>query len=271
MYNIHDHGFQIFRGVFKPAEIKQMRDKIEEQFQRLSKQDLVTRAKSEHFDYQGSIPDVIQSELEEFKYIIFDERVLNCVRTLIGPEIVYFQDSTIQIGTGLTGYHKDNVSRTEANHSDWKSNYEIVRMGVYFQNTKDYSGGINIRVGSHKHANLYSGRAVNVPLETGDIVFWKLTTTHSGNAKRLKIFPRIPLLGRIQRMLPDSFFRLEQMQRMALFASYAKPGLHLDNFINYLNLREDAPISFKNSNYSSEAISVAKTNGVNLLEPLTLA
>ena len=99
----------------------------------------------------------------------------------------------------------------------------------------------------------------------------KLTTTHSGNAKRLKIFPRIPLLGRIQRMLPDSFFRLEQMQRMALFASYAKPGLHLDNFINYLNLREDAPISFKNSNYSSEAISVAKTNGVNLLEPLTLA
>lgn len=268
MYNLNDHGFQVFSGVFKPAEITQMREKIQESFQRLSKQDLILEKKSEDFDFQSMIPDVIQEELKEFKYIIFDERVLSCVRTLIGPDIVYFQDSTIQIGIGLAGYHKDNISRNEANHSDWKSNYDVIRMGVYLQNTKDFSGGINIKVGSHKHANYHSGAGINVPLETGDIVFWKLTTTHSGNAKRLKILPSVPLLGRIQRMLPESFFIPEEMQRMALFASYGKPGIHLDNFINYFQLKDDTPIRVKNSNYSNEARSFANSNRVSLRDAL---
>ena len=214
------------------------------------------------------IPDVIQEELEEFKYIIFDERVLSCVRTLIGADIVYFQDSTIQIGTGMAGYHKDNKTNNDAEHSDWRSNYDVIRMGVYFQNTKDFSGGINVKIGSHNHANYHSGKGINVPLETGDIVFWKLTTTHSGNAKRLKILPSVPLLGRIQRMLPESFFIPEEMQRMALFASYGKPGIHLDSFINYFQLKGDTPTRVNNSNYSNEARSFAKANGVSLRDAL---
>ena len=46
MYNLSDHGFQVFSGVFKPAEITQMREKIQESFQRLSKQDLILEMKS---------------------------------------------------------------------------------------------------------------------------------------------------------------------------------------------------------------------------------
>ena len=268
MYNLSDHGFQVFSGVFKPAEITRMREKIQESFQRLSKKGLILERKSKDFDFQSMIPDVIQEELEEFKYIIFDERVLSCVRTLIGADIVYFQDSTIQIGTGMAGYHKDNKTNNDAEHSDWKSNYDVIRMGVYFQNTKDFSGGINIKIGSHNHANYHSGRGINVPLETGDIVFWKLTTTHSGNAKRLKILPSVPLLGRIQRMLPESFFIPEEMQRMALFASYGKPGIHLDSFINYFQLKGDTPTRVNNSNYSNEARSFAKANGVSLRDAL---
>ena len=268
MYNLSDHGFQVFSGVFKPAEIIRMREKIQESFQRLSKKDLILERKGKDFDFQSMIPDVIQEELEEFKYIIFDERVLSCVRTLIGADIVYFQDSTIQIGTGMAGYHKDNKTNNDAEHSDWRSNYDVIRMGVYFQNTKDFSGGINIKIGSHNHSNYRSGKGINVPLETGDIVFWKLTTTHSGNAKRLKILPSVPLLGRIQRMLPESFFIPEEMQRMALFASYGKPGIHLDSFINYFQLKGDTPTRVNNSNYSNEARSFAKANGVSLRDAL---
>jgi len=268
MYNLNDHGFQVFRGVFTSAEITRMRKKIQELFQRLNKQDLVIERKSKDFDFQSLIPNVIQEELEEFKYIIFDERVLSCVRTLIGSDIVYFQDSTIQIGHGFTGYHKDNNSINDAEHSDWKSNYDVIRMGVYFQNTKDFSGGINIKIGSHNHSNYRSGKGINVPLETGDIVFWKLTTTHSGNAKRLKMLPKFPLLGRIQRMLPESFFIPEEMQRIALFACYGKPGIHLDSYINYLQLKGETPARVNNSNYSNEARSFAKANGVSLRDIL---
>ena len=266
MYNLNDHGFQIFSGVFKPSEITQMRKKIQESFQRLSYQDLILKHKSKDFNFQSMVPDVIQKELKEFKYIIFDERVLDCVRTLIGSDIVYFQDSTIQIGEGLTGYHKDNKTDNDPHHNDWKSNYDVVRMGVYFQNVKDFSGGINIKLGSHNHADYHSGKGVNVPLETGDIVFWKLTTTHSGNAKRLKLLPRLALLGRAQRMLPESFFIPEEMQRMALFATYGKPGVHLDSFINYFKHKSDTPTRVHSSHYSDEARSLANSSGISLMD-----
>ena len=266
MYNLEDHGFQIFKSVFKPNEITQMRKKIYKSFHRLSAQDLILEKKSKDFDFKSLVPDVIQEELEEFKYIIFDDRVLKCVRELIGPDISYFQDSTIQIGTGLTGYHKDNVSRNDKNHSDWESNYDIIRMGIYFQNTKDFSGGLNLKVGSHKHANFHSGKAVNAPLKTGDIVFWKLTTTHSGNAKRLKMMPNISLLGKVQRILPDAFFMPEEMERIALFAAYGKPGLHLDTYSDYLNNKSDTTIRVKNSNYSNEARSIADSCGITLID-----
>lgn len=266
MYNLNEHGFQIFKSVFKPEEICQMREKIHESFHRLSKEDLIIERKSKDFDFKSLVPDVILEELKEFNYIIFDERVLKCVRELIGSDISYFQDSTIQIGTGLTGYHKDNVSRNDKNHSDWQSNYDIIRMGIYFQNTKDFSGGLNLRVGSHNHADLHSGKAINAPLETGDIVFWKLTTTHSGNAKRLKMMPNISLLGKIQRILPEVFFIPEEMERIALFAAYGKPGHHLDTYSDYLKNRSDTTIRVDNSYYSNEARTIADSHGITLRE-----
>ncbi|MDB2357148.1 hypothetical protein N9W10_03180 [Gammaproteobacteria bacterium] len=268
MYNLNDHGFQVFSGIFQPSEIEEMRNKIQEAFQRLSSQDLILKNKSQHFNFQSMVPDVIQNELKQFKYIIFDERVLDCVRKLIGSDIVYFQDSTIQIGEGLTGYHKDNKTDNDPNHSDWKSNYDVIRMGVYFQNVKDFSGGINIKLGSHNHADYHSGKGINVPLETGDIVFWKLTTTHSGNAKRLKFFPEISLLGRVQRMLPEYFFIPAEMQRMALFATYGKPGVHLDSFINYFKSKSDTATRVNSSHCTDEARSLANSNGVSLMDVL---
>jgi ectoine hydroxylase-related dioxygenase (phytanoyl-CoA dioxygenase family) len=266
MYDLNKDGFKIFKGVFEPNEILQMRKKIQKLFQRLNNDNLVIAKKSKDFDYKSTIPDVVQEELEAFNYVVFDERVLRCVRELIGSDIAYFQDSTIQNGIGLAGYHKDNVSRDDSNHSDWKSNYDLIRMGIYFQNIKDYSGGINIKSGSHKHANLHSGKAVNIPLETGDIVFWKLTTTHSGNAKRLKMFPRISLPGRVQRILPEYFFLPEEMERMALFACFGKPGIHLETYINYFKSRNDAYDKIKNSHYSNKARSIAAAGSVRLIE-----
>lgn len=265
MYNIEEHGFEIFKGIFTPDEIIKMRKKIYGLFKRLDKQDLINKRKSQDFDFQSMIPDVIQDELKEFDYIIFNERVLNCVNSLIGPNITYFQDSTIQIGKGLTGYHKDNVSRNNKNHSDWESNYDVIRMGVYFQNTRDFSGGLNIKIGSHNHADYHSGKGINAPLETGDIIFWKLTTTHSGNAKRLKMFPNTSLFGKVQRILPELFFLPEDKERIALFASYGKPGIHLDTFFNYFKDRDDTPIRVKNSDYTLQAKKIADKHGINLI------
>ena len=271
-YNLEDHGFQIVKGVFTPKQIHNMRLAIKKTFLRLEKLDLIITSISKHYNFSRTMVDVIQQELEEFDYIVFNKSYLEAVKSLIGPDIAYLQDSSIQVGTGLTGYHKDNVSRSDANHSDWESNYDVIRGGLYFQNTKDYSGGINIRAGSHKHVNLFSGKPIMAPLDEGDIIFWKLTTTHSGNAKRLKLFPNLPLLGRVQRFLPEWVFVAEQIERMALFATFGKPGTHLDVYDNYLKNKEisergtEGGFTRKNSNYTNKCRELAKQNNVILKE-----
>lgn len=261
-YNLEEHGFQIIKGVFTPKQIHNMRLAIKKTFLRLEKLNLLITNVGKHYNYSRTLADVIQQELEEFDYIIFNKSYLEAVKSLIGLDIAYIQDSSIEIGTGLTGYHKDNVSRSDANHSDWKTNYDVIRGGLYFQNTKDYSGGINVRVGSHKHANLFSGKPIIAPLEVGDIIFWKLTTTHSGNAKRLKLLPNIPLLGRVQRFLPKWVFIAEQKDRMALFATFGKPGTHLNVYENY----RTNSFTRKNSNYTNKCRELAKLNNVILKE-----
>ena len=264
-YNLEKHGFEVIKGVFTPEQIQNMRLAIKKTFKRLEKLDLIEKNNGKNYNFSSSIVDVIQQELEEFDYIIFNKEYLKAVKSLIGQDIAYMQDSSIQIGTGFTGYHKDNISRDSKNHDDWKSNYDVIRGGLYFQNTKDYSGGVNIRIGSHKHVNLFSGKAINVPLKEGDLVFWKLTTTHSGNAKRLKLFHNLPLLGRIQRFLPNWFYIAEKVERMALFATFGKPGTHYNNYERYLRGKTTDPTR-KNSKYSKKSRELAQQNNIILTE-----
>tara|TARA_Y100000389_G_C17430190_1_gene502097 strand:+ start:408 stop:1211 length:804 start_codon:yes stop_codon:yes gene_type:complete len=264
-YNLEKHGFEIIKGVFTFEQIQDMRLAIKKTFKRLEKLDLIEKNKGKNYNFSSTKIDVIQQELEEFDYIIFNKNYLKAIKSLIGPDIAYMQDSSIQIGTGYTGYHKDNISRDDKDHDDWKSNYDVIRGALYFQNTKDYSGGVNIRIGSHKHANLFSGKAINVPLEEGDLIFWKLTSTHSGNAKRLKFFPNLSLFGRIQRLLPDYFFIAEQLERMALFASFGKPGIHYNNYERYLRSKT-SDSTRKNSKYSKKSRELAQQNNIILTE-----
>mgnify|MGYP003687095755 FL=1 len=101
-YNLEEHGFQIIKGVFTPEQIHNMRLAIKKKFLRLEKLNLLIKNVSKHFNYSRTLPDVIQQELEEFNYIIFNKSYLEAVKSLIGPDIAYIQDSSIEIGTGLT-------------------------------------------------------------------------------------------------------------------------------------------------------------------------
>ena len=73
------------------------------------------------------------------------------------------------------------------------------------------------------------------------------------------------MLGRVQRFLPKWFFIAEQIERMALFATFGKPGTHLDAYENYLRSRKDN-FTRKNSNYSNKCRELAKLNNVILKE-----
>src|SRR4029453_129128 len=90
-----------------------------------------------------------------------DGRMVDVARRLLGSdEIVYAGDSSFTINSNQHGFHKDNADRNDPTAPDWQSRYTILRFGIYLQDHETYTGGLNLRVGSHEQASLQTGRNV---------------------------------------------------------------------------------------------------------------
>ncbi|MFT3928211.1 MAG: phytanoyl-CoA dioxygenase family protein [Myxococcales bacterium] len=259
-------GFVVFRGVFSPAEIADLRRRFAEASSRAEREGQLARSSSLPVRYL-KFDALSCRELREVDYLVLDERVLRCVRSLLGDDVAYFSDSSIQIGTGVRGFHKDCAHREDRNGSDWQTSYDVIRMGLYLQEHEQSSGGLKLKPGSHRFVSSLWGRSINVDTRAGDLVFWKLTTSHSGNAVRLRAFPKASLHPRIESMVPATLRVPEPEERMALFCSFGKPGVHLDTYVNYLAGREDFCEYFRNSYHPQTALSLARARGLELRVP----
>lgn len=155
-------------------------------------------------------------------------------------ELIYFGDSAVMIGEAQRGFHKDNVHKNQnlESSSDYEDDYDIVRVGLYLQDTKNYSGGIQFRQGSHRFSGRWKGRMVNALVDKGDVVVWKLTTSHSGNSLIPRVFPSLKILPRITSHLPRMFFRPYQQTRIAIFLTFAaKNSKYLHAYMEDLKQR----------------------------------
>src|ERR1043165_3900363 len=175
-----EDGYLLVQNVFTPSEIEQFRKLAYEQFE-------IDKKKKLDVYHPGSKAKYNKGDLlskEKLHQVLLDDRILEIARTILGTsDILYFGDSSYQIGTGMRGFHRDNIDRTDLNGPDWKGEYTLIRLGIYLQDHKNYSGGLKIKVGSHKNPD---GKAIFVGNEVGDVAVWSLKTLHSGNAVRLK-------------------------------------------------------------------------------------
>ncbi len=259
-------GYLVVKSVFTPGEIKQMREEAYKQYE-IDKQKkldfqlphLPTKAKY-------SKGDLLSKEL--LRHALLDDRILKIARTILGSnDLIYFGDSSYQIGTGLRGFHRDNIDRTDLTGPDWKGDYTLIRLGIYLQDHKNYSGGLKIKVGTHKKAD---GKPIFVDSEVGDVGVWSLKTIHSGNAVRLKMFPKysINTSGK-ENLIPSFLKKEEQQERISLFMTFALKSSHLDRYINEYTLkREDTLAHARASIYNEQAISLLKKNNIELINPL---
>ncbi|MGQ0829622.1 MAG: phytanoyl-CoA dioxygenase family protein [Bacteroidota bacterium] len=258
------NGYLLVPKVFSGSEIEQFRKLVYEQYE---------IDKSKKLDFQlPNLPskakynkgDLLSKE--KLYPILLDERILKIARTILGSnDIIYFGDSSYQIGTGLRGFHRDNIDRTDLNGPDWKGEYTLIRLGIYLQNHKDYSGGLKIKEGSHKNAD---GKAVFVGNEIGDVAVWSLKTLHSGNAVRLKFFPDFSInkAGR-EGMVPAFLKKDQQHERLSLFMTFALKSSHLNRYINEYSLkRNDTLENLRASKYSPDALELAKQNKVEVMK-----
>lgn len=262
-------GYVLVKDVFSSEEMARLRSKSE-----VLKRNAVA---AKHYIPDSQYPDAVflagdllsKDELQACDFAIFDRRVLSCVKQILGPDIVYFGDSSIQFGEGTRGFHKDNVDRSDPNGPDWEGPYKVIRVGIYLQDHARHSGGLKVRVRSHQYVSHHDGKAVNVPSKPGDIVLWNLRTSHSGNNVRLRLFPNLCLHPRIERIIPRRLRVPEQQERIALFCAFGAPGQTLDRYIQYLTTRTDSIDHWRKSRSNEATMDLAKRREVEVRHPIS--
>ena len=255
-----DKGFVVLKSVFQKDYITELREKM----------------------ISLSSKDVDEFEIlldKDIENILLNQKLINTIKKILATEsLLYFSESSIMYTYDpfkiKSRYHKD--SRDEDKNIPYDNEYPIIRFGVYFQDVKNFSGGLKIREKSHKHflfQNLFLdplrfiknliitkyyklnslklGRGINLEIEEGDIVIWNLRTHHAGMSRRLKLFPKLCLWPSVEQLLPNFLFLPFQYKkhRIAIFSSFAKNDLKNKNIMNYIKLK-GAPfrISQINSN-----------------------
>lgn len=206
-------------------------------------------------------------ELRDDDYVLLDERVVACVKQLLGPTIVYHGDSTVHLGEGQRGFHKDCADRGDPKGVDWQGEYRVIRFAIYLQDHELHSGGLKVRHRSHRHVSHHLGRAVNLDTRAGDIAFWYLTTAHSGNVVRVRGLSDVCLHPRLERLLPHSLRVPEELERMSIFCTYGAPGEHLDHYIEYQSRRPDVPKHWRQCGVGEHLSALAARRGVELRRP----
>ena len=238
-----ENGYIAIKNAFTEEEIDKIRSAtLESLASRRAQGKGFTSYKNASGEAYFGLPELLTvSELAALDYAALHPKITNLVQQLIAGPVCYFGDSTAQIGTGHRGFHKDNVDRSDPNGADWKSNYDVLRLAIYTQDTYSYSGGMQLRMKSHLCANRFDGKPKNIRLKKGDILVWKLTTTHSGNTLLPRIFPEFSrILPRITSYLPSWLFRPYESERVALFMSFgALNSTHTKNYLRYLENRSD--------------------------------
>ena len=243
---IDTNGWVLIKKVFTPDEIQALRqDALESE------------------DKKG---DILSNN--KINRILLDERILNIFREATGSEkLVYFGDSTVSIDSTTNGFHKDSKDRNIENSQEWSSGYSLLRMGVYLQDHSAHSKGLCLRHKSHLTQSVKKGKIINVKSEVGDVILWKLTTTHSANADVLSILPNIAFHPGIARRFPEFILQKTIKPRIALFATFGVDDEFTRDYIKYLRSRPYAIERMKETAYESRQLKELQEKNVEVKIP----
>lgn len=257
----NENGYVIVRNVFSKEEIEKFRQLAYYTLEQDKTKGLVKRVTSDIKDVYYPKGDLLSKPLNE---VLMSDKVLKIAQTILHSKPVYFQDSTYQIGVGDRGFHRDNVDRIANQGDDWKSDYDIIRVGIYMQDHDKFSGGLKVVKRSHKGED---GGKIFIDSKAGDVVVWNLRTLHSGNAARLKILPNLVMGYRLENLLPSFLVKDSQQERISCFMSFAQEGQHLERYIEkYMKVKmqdhlKHSEFSFEDFDLSDKFITIKKVWG----------
>jgi len=243
-------GWILIKNVFDEKEIKNFREYADKDK-----------------DHKG---DLLSSN--SLSKVITETRIIDLMKDCLGSkELFYFGDSTFTIDSKGSGFHKDSRDRKKKNSKEYKDiDYSLLRLGVYLQDHTSHSKGLCLRSKSHLYQSVHKGKIINVKSEVGDVVVWKLTTTHSANAGIISSIPNIPFHPFITKFIPDFLKQPYISPRMALFATFGLEDDYSKLYIEYFKTRAYAVNVMKNSQYHKDNISKMENEGVKVLKDFDL-
>ena len=242
------NGYLVIKSIFTKEYISNLREKM------------ILLSRKDPKDHEFLLDENVQN-------ILLNEKLVNIIKQILDTnKILYFGDSGVvnhkEPFKNRNGYHND--ARGEDQNIPYELEYPIIRVGIYFENSKDFSGGLKIKKKSHKYfifnfrriladtkrlmqilfmktryklSSLRLGKSINLELEQGDVVIWNLRTHHCGTSRRLKLFPKMCLQPYLEKLLPTYFYLPTQYKedRCAIFSTFAKNDLKNRNILGYLN------------------------------------
>ena len=241
------NGYLVIKSIFTKEYISNLRE------------EMILLSHKDPNDHEFLLDENVQN-------ILLNEKLINIKQILDTNKILYFGDSGVvnhkEPFKNRNGYHND--ARNEDQNIPYELEYPIIRVGIYFENSKDFSGGLKIKKKSHKYfifnfrriladtkrlmqilftktryklSSLRLGKGINLELEQGDVVIWNLRTHHCGTSRRLKLFPKMCLQPYLEKLLPTYFYLPTQYKedRCAIFSTFAKNDLKNRNILGYLN------------------------------------
>jgi hypothetical protein len=198
------------------------------------------------------------------KHVLVDGRLVEIARKVLGrDDIVYYGDSSFTIIPGNKGYHKDNADRIDPKAPDWQREpYTQLRFGIYCQDHRRHSGGLNLRQKSHNTVSLKQGKTIYLRTRVGDVGVWSLRTSHSGGGTLLR-FPRwiYPEPGE-EGKYPKFLHAKPHAERVSIFAALGADDHHADRYVEYLKTRTYMVNAFRNSVYDDEVLKDAANVGL---------
>jgi hypothetical protein len=93
----------------------------------------------------------------EFWPLIFSQRLLAAVRTILGPSVRYLPHTDLHVGFSSFSWHRDSVTRRPGEGADWDEievPYRIARVGIYLQTYDESRFRIGFVKGSHRTGGL---------------------------------------------------------------------------------------------------------------------
>ena len=257
-----NEGYVVKRSVFSVGEIETFRERVHDQFELDKKSGLTRDIVTKHADLHLARGCLLSKK--NLYEILLDPRIIQFAQELLESEkVIYWGDSSYQIGTGMRSFHRDSVHKADFDGPDWKIPYSLIRIGLYLQDHSKHSGGLKVKPGTHVREN---GPAVFVDTRPGDLVAWNLRLLHSGNAVKLKWLPFVSInYPRLENGVPSFLKREQERERMSLFMTFSSESLHLYRYIDEYQLkRKDTIEGLQASFWKKEILTLAEKRGLDV-------